>query len=213
MDFAMRSCQFCSEQIFADSKRCIHCLKEFGGSKAFTVLGKTKTAAMHISLAMMASLAVSTVFRHPAEPSIVVPVAVVNQSARSTPTVSAPASSISVDESADSAGSFNDRMARDSIEEMRQEILRNPKDYLAYEGRGWFYFKELGEGRKAIKDLTMAIALRPKWARPYAERAWVYHFLGNDRKALADARRALRREPDNQQARDAVEAVRQGPVR
>jgi hypothetical protein len=70
MDFAMRSCQFCSEQVFADSKRCIHCLKEFGGSKAFTVLGKTKTAVMHISLAMMASLAVSTVFRQQARDAV-----------------------------------------------------------------------------------------------------------------------------------------------
>jgi tetratricopeptide (TPR) repeat protein len=93
-------------------------------------------------------------------------------------------------------------MARDSIEELDQMVAANPQDYEAYEARGWYLFKEFGEAKKGVDDLTKAIKLHPTWAQPYSERAWIYHFLGSQRKAVADADAALRLDPGNSMAHE-----------
>jgi tetratricopeptide (TPR) repeat protein len=192
MSVVVHSCINCGAPNFANSIRCGACLQVNKALNSPSSVLNAKLVATHVLWAIAACSLVSAVSRFD-DPTICPP-----------PPLSSPAqiTEQKAEPKEETQASYSDRIARDSLEEVSREIAADPKDYEAYEARGWFLFKERGEAKRAIDDLTKAIKLQPKWAQPYCERAWIYYFLGLHRKALADAKVALRLDPGNSQAQE-----------
>ena len=78
-------------------------------------------------------------------------------------------------------------------------IRLDPKNFFAYDRRGFFYNKK-GEYDKAIADLNEAIRLKPDYAVAYNNRGFSYDHKGDYDKAIADYNEAVRLKPDYAEA-------------
>lgn len=78
---------------------------------------------------------------------------------------------------------------------------------VAYRLRGIAYGKK-GDDERAIKDFDKIIALYPKNANSYFKRALAYEQAGNTKLAAADYRKVLSFRPDDKDAIQALERLK-----
>ena len=69
----------------------------------------------------------------------------------------------------------------------------DPNDPETYNSRGIFLFNKKRAYQFALKDFDRAIELNPTKGRYYLNRSRCYSFLGNNLRALEEARRAVER--------------------
>jgi tetratricopeptide (TPR) repeat protein len=67
----------------------------------------------------------------------------------------------------------------------------NPAHARAILQRGVIYGRELNAYRRAVADLTTALALRPSWDEAYLQRGLFHRFAGAHEAALSDLERYL----------------------
>jgi tetratricopeptide (TPR) repeat protein len=78
-------------------------------------------------------------------------------------------------------------------------IKSNPKDEMAYYGRGWTYGR-LRQCQRAIDDFSKAIEINPKDSGMYEMRGRAYGELAQYQKAVDDYNKAIEIFPDDQAA-------------
>jgi uncharacterized membrane protein YhaH (DUF805 family) len=86
-----------------------------------------------------------------------------------------------------------------STEEWNAAIGRNPKDAVAYNGRGDAYF-EKGEYERAIQDYDQVLRLIPNADMAMSNRGFARLKLGRIEEAVSDFEAALRLDPNNEEA-------------
>ncbi len=100
----------------------------------------------------------------------------------------------------------NDEALRDFSEAIALEIEHVNLKYV-YHQRGWVW-QSKADYQKASQDFYAALAIDSKLAPAYYGRAHCWDKLGNPKRALEDAKEALRLEPKNQKYEDLVFELR-----
>jgi serine/threonine protein kinase len=86
------------------------------------------------------------------------------------------------------------------IDSCTREIANHPRDPNWYFMRGTAY-REIGEHKKALSDLTKALSLNPPNLKEvFRARAWTYNQLDEYRKSLADCNAAIKIDPSYEEA-------------
>jgi tetratricopeptide (TPR) repeat protein len=67
----------------------------------------------------------------------------------------------------------------------------------------------LGNAPQALADYTKAIKIAPGFKEVYPYRADLYHYEGDDKRALADLEQVLRIDPTDEDARHNLEVVQE----
>ena len=89
-------------------------------------------------------------------------------------------------------------------------IAREPRNAVAFHGRGWAHFK-IEEYDLAVSDFSEAIRIDPKFVMAYVSRGIAYREKGDARRAVADFDAALARpatDPSGQQSQAVAQMVR-----
>jgi tetratricopeptide (TPR) repeat protein len=101
---------------------------------------------------------------------------------------------------------FAKRDYRHALADFNKSIQIDPKFSLAYSNRGATYERRK-EYDQAITDFDVAIALNPNLALAYYNRGTVYEAMGRRYNAILDYRRALERDPDDQDIKAALKKL------
>lgn len=84
----------------------------------------------------------------------------------------------------------------DALADFTRMIEQDPRNAIAYNGRGFVYF-ELLEWDKALADYNRAIELDAKYASAYINRGDLFYMVDEQWKAQADFSRAIELDPPN----------------
>ncbi|HOW53478.1 MAG TPA: tetratricopeptide repeat protein [Syntrophorhabdaceae bacterium] len=87
----------------------------------------------------------------------------------------------------------------EALKDYDKAIRYNPKDPVAYAGRGYVYQK-MGNHEKAIADYTRAIELDPADDELYLIRGLAYFLKGDNDRAITDYSKAIEVDPSNSDA-------------
>jgi len=98
---------------------------------------------------------------------------------------------------------FNNGNVNQALEDLNAAIKIDKKSPEAHFGIGLIRLQE-GDLKEAEKEFTLVIKERPKWIEPYLSRQVAYRKLGEKDKAMADLKKVLEIDPENEAAKNAM---------
>ena len=87
-------------------------------------------------------------------------------------------------------GKYGEGMMKDVMAAYNQAVRNDPGGAWVYNRRGNAY-RRSGQHQRAVQDYNEAIRRAPKFAEPYAGRAFVYILLSRDKEAQLDIARVV----------------------
>ena len=97
-----------------------------------------------------------------------------------------------------------------AIAEYNKAIEIDPKSAEAYNARAWAYFKS-GQSAEGLPDAEKSLELRPDNPFFLNTRGQILEALGRREDAIADFQRALSKDPNIQEGKDALKRLGVSP--
>ena len=97
-----------------------------------------------------------------------------------------------------------ERMYKRAVEDYTKALALDPKNQDALINRSSIYLFDLIDYKAAIDDLNILIKLNPNSFRLYDSRGFAYEHLGDNKKALADYKKAFKLDPSKEYLRKKI---------